>query len=326
MKPLRPRVGPTALVTIATAVTVLACSTTATTVASSSTPENTSAESPTTRSGSTTIEHITVDGRDRVYEIHVPDRLSKTRSVVLALHGNPSDAAELRLDTRLDSTADRHGFIAVYPQGLDRSWNDGRGVTDAQSDGINDVSYLTALIDTLVATRQVNPRRVYLAGFSNGAFMAEKYACTMPRKIAAIAAVEGTVPAGSSCRPKVPVSVMQVHSTTDDVVPFNGGNLPDGGKVSKVKSARSTAARWRKIDKCKKKTTKAITSRFGRSVTRELGSKCSHQTEVALYVLRGWPHTWQGGVSDVSNSGSARAGVFNASESVWRFFNSHPRR
>src|SRR4030043_256365 len=86
---------------------------------------------------------------------------------------------------------DKEGFIIVYPQGVGRHWNDGRkGANDrAHKENIDDVGFISLLIDRLVTEWNINPARIYVTGISNGAGMSFMLACHLSKKITAIAPV-----------------------------------------------------------------------------------------------------------------------------------------
>ena len=79
----------------------------------------------------------------------------------------------------------------AYPDGAGRRWNDGRAV-GAERD---DVGFVRALIDSLERELEIDPRRVYATGISNGGMFAHRLACELPGVLAAIAPVAGALPA-----------------------------------------------------------------------------------------------------------------------------------
>jgi polyhydroxybutyrate depolymerase len=126
--------------------------------------------------------------------------------------------------------ADRHGFIAVYPSGVNHQWNDGRGATYRVSGPeltrIDDVGYLLALIGRLEKLFAVDPPRVYVTGASNGDMMNLRPACEAAPHVAAVAALIASLPGPiySHCRPAAPVPLLLVNGTADPLLPFGGGS------------------------------------------------------------------------------------------------------
>ena len=80
--------------------------------------------------------------------------------------------------------ADRHGFIAVYPDSRRGHWDDGR---ETVTDPTDDVAFIGALLDALAAEYAVDARRIYAAGISNGGMMSMRLACELSGRLAAIA-------------------------------------------------------------------------------------------------------------------------------------------
>src|SRR5208282_479924 len=112
------------------------------------------------------------------------------------------------------------------------------------------------LLDDLSKVVNVDPKRIYATGMSNGGMMCYRLAAEMSNRIAAIAPVSGTV-AVEKCNPERPVPVMHFHGTDDKLVPFNGPSQRTA-KVLAFKSVEETIRTWVKIDGCptKPKTSK----------------------------------------------------------------------
>jgi polyhydroxybutyrate depolymerase len=147
---------------------------------------------------------------------------------------------------QIDAVAKKHGFVVAVPSGLRNHegawfWNATPACCDFDGQNPDDVGYLLGIIDELVKKGIADPKRVYLAGFSNGGFMAYRLACEHGDKIAAIVSVGGASP--PTCRPTVPVSVLDVHGTADERVPIDGW-------PPRVPPARETLAKFAAADKC----------------------------------------------------------------------------
>lgn len=175
---------------------------------------------------------MNVDGYDRSYLLNLPPDFYDTSGfpLVIMLHGFAGTATQAERDYGVTDKGNAEHFMVVYPQGVGsdgryhlRSWNAGNCCFVAQSDNINDVHYISSLIDYLVSNYKVDPKRVYVAGMSNGAMMAYTLACQLSDKIAAITSVSGTLITSSPCKPSRPVPILEIHSSQDLKVPFNGG-------------------------------------------------------------------------------------------------------
>ena len=179
-------------------------------------------------SAQTTIEDsIMVDGAYRSYRLYIPpgNTLSE-RPLVLNMHGLGSNAFEQQYYSNFMPIADTAGFYIVMPQGTEYSgstfWNVGFPGTPA----VNDVKFLSALIDTISAHYPVDAGRVYATGMSNGGYMAHLLGIELNSKIAAIASVTGTIVPQkyAAAAPGRVVPAMQVHGTADMTVPYGGFN------------------------------------------------------------------------------------------------------
>jgi polyhydroxybutyrate depolymerase len=152
---------------------------------------------PTRGGDGLSLEHMRFASIERSYYIHLPPdyRAGGHYPLLLGLHGGDrGDGARFAEGTGFNRLADRHGFIAVYPNGINHQWNDGRGATYRVSGPeltrIDDVGYLVALIGRLEKRYAVDPRRVYVAGASNGGMMSLRLACEAAPHVAAVGGVD----------------------------------------------------------------------------------------------------------------------------------------
>jgi len=129
-------------------------------------------------------ETLVVDGVERRYELFVPQRAEAAPALVVALHPRPASGAAMRFISGFDKVAEAHGFLVAYPDGLGRTWN---GLTCCGR--ADDVGFIVALVEQLKATRNVDPKRVYVVGVSNGGEMAFRLVGEAPTLFAAIGVV-----------------------------------------------------------------------------------------------------------------------------------------
>ncbi|MEW6366687.1 MAG: PHB depolymerase family esterase [Acidobacteriota bacterium] len=248
------------------------------------------------------------DGYERTWLAHVPANLPQDVSppLMLVLHGGGGTAQGMVTLTKggLNRLADRDGFIVVYPQGYDKHWNDGRkGAWDrAHLKKIDDVGFISALIDRMIAEHRVDPRRVYLTGISNGGMMSYRLACSLSPKIAAIAPVASSmsVDMPRSCSATAPVSLLVISGVDDPLVPFDGGDVQVGWlKRGKVISVYDSIRYWLGNNGCSTKP--AITNLpdvdpgDGTTVRLEDYGAGRNGSRVAAYIIDGGGHTWPGG-------------------------------
>ena len=172
---------------------------------------------------------LTFGGIQRSYLVHVPPALEQPTGLVINLHGAGMTAAAQAAMTNYNAVADQHGFVVVYPDGIDLSWADGRGASVPDRQGVDDVGFLVALADRLTQDFGIDRGKVFATGMSAGAFMANRLGCARADVFSAIAPVAGTLGSGFPCAASQPVSVLEIHGTADDVVPFNGGPMVGRG-------------------------------------------------------------------------------------------------
>jgi len=245
---------------------------------------------------------ITFAGLERTALVHLPAPLpAGAMPLVLAFHGGGGRGQGMARLSGLDLLADRRGFMVLYPDGVDRHWNDGRATIKRK---IDDVGFVAALLDTMEQRYPVDAGRIYATGISNGGIFAERLACDLAGRIAAVAPVSGTLAAdlAPSCTPARPVSVLQIAGTADPIMPFGGGNVADFGGIGEggaVLSAEQTAAFWAARDGCAPAAPPAalppLAAPDGTSVVATRWDTCAGGSRVELLALQGGGHTWPGG-------------------------------
>ncbi|MFJ9173764.1 alpha/beta hydrolase family esterase [Streptomyces sp. NPDC102360] len=260
-----------------------------------------------------------------VYRPAATDRHQKPLPVFLTLHGSSSRASEQLGVSGIEQSADRHGFLAVAPQGTMTSgpgyqWNV-PGVTAGS--GPDDERFLTDLLDTLASTGCADTGQVLASGYSGGGRMVSQYACDHPDRVTAIAPVAGlragvpvtdgsgaTVPDPGTCVPKRPVPVITFHGTADPVNPYEGGGEPYWGY-----GARTALAAWAKLDHCRRGP---VTTPVSAHVDKVSYGACRAGTDVELYTVAGGGHTWPGSDIDFGPLGPVTQEI-DATELAWRF-------
>lgn len=193
---------------------------------------------------------MNVEGRQRTYFVEGSAK-QEPRPTIIMLHGNNGNARAVARGSGLGELARRDGFIAVFPEGLVHSWNDGRPEHAAliRSRGVpaDDVAFVKALVTDLISRGISDPQRIYLAGFSNGGFMTLRMACEAADLFAAIGTIEANMPEayGGDCHPAVPLPFIEFSGTADRGVPYGGG-----GRQGVLWPTERTAGFFRKLDGC----------------------------------------------------------------------------
>ncbi|GMU22728.1 MAG: esterase [Phycisphaerae bacterium] len=273
---------------------------------------------------------LTTDGRERSYVVHIPKQYdaSTPSPVVLVFHGAASNPYGCMWFTGMSTKSDEAGFVAVYPNGVGagllRVWNAGARTGPLADELPDDVKYVDALLDDLATVMNVDPRRVYATGCSNGGMMCYRVAAELSHRIAAIAPVAGPM-ALDEARPGRPVPVMHFHGTADPIVPFDG---PAKGtpEFLTFKSVEETISIWRRINGCPEKPTvmdHADKVADGTTVKQFTYGPGKDGAEVVLIEIQGGGHTWPGRKPPVKFIGKSTFDI-SASDLIWAFFQKHP--
>jgi polyhydroxybutyrate depolymerase len=271
------------------------------------------------------ITHTIVSsGDERQYVLHVPrsyDR-AKPTPLVISMHGAGNSPSLQMHVSRWNRAADEHGFIVVYPAGsgtgpktyVNRGWR-----TPSR---MPDVLFISALIDQLEASYNIDPARIYANGLSNGGGMSFVLSCTLPHRIAAIGAVAAaeTLP-WSWCPDSDPVPMIAFHGTADRFTPYNGGKVwlaPDP-----FPSIPGWVANWARRNRCE---ANPVDSAVAPDVTRREYPRCAEDAAVVLYTIIGGGHTWPGDASLPEWLLGPTTRSIDATSLMWAFFREHPLR
>jgi polyhydroxybutyrate depolymerase len=268
------------------------------------------------RAGTTTFGGIA-----RTYRVYRPAALARTSPVplVVVLHGGYGSGAGAEAGLHWDQAADAYGFVALYPDGIFRAWNAGTCCGFPMQRQIDDLGFLTALVEQTMRDENVDSKRVYVTGISNGAMMTYRLACESRLTFAAIGPVAGTF--SVPCHHPKPTSVLAIHGLTDTRVPFNGGIGTGVDKTPRL-SVPDVMARWRSTDTCAPPRVREVPP------VRYETSNCAAGRTVELITIAGAGHQWPGSetpppiaVSLIGLEQPSRA--LDATAVLWEFFASH---
>ena len=267
-------------------------------------------ETEKTRRAGLATESISLNGVTRRYAIYIPEKPgAASLPLVFELHGGGISIEDMTGESGHKTPyklwmdlADSEKFIVVYPEGLNGvyakpTWNDCRANASVNSTA-DDVGFISALIDLLSATYNIEPGSIYASGTSNGGLMALRLAVELPDRIAAVAAVAAAMPDHSECRPPaLPVSVLFLNGTDDNHLPYDGGILssppnPDHGSVY---STAASVNIWKATNHTDQTPVSYsfpdLDSNDGSQVTRYTYANGMKGTEVVLYEVIGGGHS-----------------------------------
>lgn len=304
---------------------------------------------------------LTVDGGARTYYVHVPPSLgslgslgaASAASLVLAFHGGGmtvmgDGGLGFELFAHVRAKSDASGFILVEPEGTPALPGSQPGALDVFNAGncceqaeqknanVDDVGFVSAIIDAVSTEVCIDPKRVFATGLSNGAMLSHRLACQLSDRIAAIAAVSGgmgnrdldTFPSPTTlfpCNPTRPVPVLHIHGTQDACYPFDGGWGPLS--LLTFEAVPLTIQNWVTRNGCE---AGAPTQVFSSGAASCVLYPCAKTAEVELCTIDGGGHYWPGG-DDWAGSTflcGANQGVRSsdiiANDAMWSWFQAHP--
>ena len=272
-------------------------------------------------------------GLERTYRLHVPEDLTQPAPLVIVLHGRGGTGRHIEGYTGFDELADREGFIAAYPDGLNNEWNYVHNII-GYSDTHDDIAFLIALVDQIAQDYAVDLSRVYIAGFSNGGFMAERVACENPTRFAAFASVSAAGFGGmlDVCQKAGTVSapMLLIHGTADDNVPWTGlGSTHGDQTIYVLYPVPDTLGYWAEFNGCQGKAETTDLPELGDSPgtsVRILTVDCPSDASVMLYGVIGGGHNWPGKAEGIPAQIAGQVNLdFDATEVIWDFFAQHQR-
>ena len=273
-----------------------------------------------TLSQTVTPEILIHNNIERSYILYVPANYDGANSVplVLNLHGYSSNAGQQMIYSEFYEIAETEGFILIHPEGtIDdmgfQFWNSG------YFSEVDDVGFLSTLIDTISSEYNINTNRVYSMGMSNGGFMSYRLACELSDKISAIASVTGSMSTNqiNTCNPMNPVPIMQIHGTSDPTVLYNG----DSG----IEAIDEVISFWVNFNNC---NTQPIFNNIADvnlidlcTVEHYIYENGDNDTSIELYKIINGGHTWPGAAIPLVGNNTNQD--INASQVIWEFFNKY---
>lgn len=270
----------------------------------------------------TVLGSIQHEGIERDYRLYVPSIYDGSMAVPLVfnLHGYTSNATEQEFYGDFRPIADTANFLVVHPNGT----TDGSGTTfwnafGSPTETVDDLGFLSALIDSLNADYNIDLNRVYTTGMSNGGFMSYKLSCDLSHRIAAMASVTGSMISTqiASCSPSHPVPVMEIHGTADPTVPYNGNPSLLMQPIVDVVSF------WVNFNNCNSTAVETAVPNTnlmdGCTADHFLYTGGDNGATVEHYRVNGGAHTWPGAGITIGVTNQD----FSASKEIWRFFSQY---
>ena len=259
-------------------------------------------------------QEATINGVKRDYYVFLPSTWSadKKHPAVIAFHGYESDANGMRWAIKPDKWAEKYGYVMIYPNALNKSWNAGKGFGSANKTS-DDLSFAAALPDIVVARHGIDKQKLYAMGFSNGAQVVALMACKFPQKLAAAAIVAHTVNI-ENCNPKLKLPMAFIHGAKDKMAPFNGG-----GKAN-LASHKDSVSFYTQLNEISSEAKVIVDKPTIRCKSwQDEGEK----SEVRSCVGFDSGHTWPGGTEFMVELLGTVNRELNANDFLFEFFASH---
>ena len=259
---------------------------------------------------------IVSGGRQRSYLLHVPASYDPATPVplVISIHGFAEWPAHQMQISRWNDLADQHGFIVVYPAGtgFPRRWQTG-------GEALEDVTFISDLIDALAQRYTIDPTRIYANGLSNGGGMSYLLACQLADRIAAVGSVSGAyLLPPDECLPARPVPLIAFHGTADPIVPYDGG--PSASFDLSFPAVPDWIAAWAGRSGCDAAPV-PLPGHGEVSGLRYIG--CRGSADVLFYTIHGGGHAWPGGPPMRRFIVGHTTQDIDATAVMWAFFTHH---
>jgi polyhydroxybutyrate depolymerase len=268
-------------------------------------------------------------GRQRSYILYAPASIKwdKPTPLIFILHGGTGNAESAIRMSNFNEVADKNGILVVYPNGTGRlsndkllTWNGGDCCAYAETQNVDDVGFIRAIVSDLRSKINIDTKRIYAAGLSNGGIMSQRLACEAADIFAGIAPVAGTLNY-SPCAPSQPISVIEFHGTDDQHIPYQGGRGSKSLVDVDFASVEFSINFWVSYNQC---SSQPQTSRQN-DIQLDIWSNCRGSTSVELYTILGGGHAWPGGQGGWADS-DRPTNAISASEIIWEFFMAHPKQ
>lgn len=263
------------------------------------------------------------EGLTRNYIVFLPQNYQPNMPVVFNLHGYTYTAGWHVDYTLMNNVADTAGFIVVYPNAIPPGFNGGVWIPDPPhlDTTINDVGFVSALIDTIEVHYDIDTNRIYCCGLSNGGQMTYRLACQLGHRFAAVASVSGLMSDISSagCLSNPPLPLLHIHGTGDDIVPYNGSTYQW--------SVEETLDFWIEKNGCSYPADTVflpdLDPNDGCTVQKIIYTNCEDNSCIIFYKVIDGGHSWPGAPSNPWWSYPTNKDI-DANIEIWNFFKEYP--
>lgn len=268
---------------------------------------------------------IKVDGKERSYVLYIPKGYylnDKDLPLLIAIHGRLGTGNQLMKASGFNKIADMEDFIVVYPDGYRRGWADGRGETPSDKEGINDVKFITMLIDKLLDKYRIDSNKIFVCGHSNGGAMSHRLGFDISDRIAGIAPVGANVSSDmvKNFSSKRQIPVLLINGTADEFIPFEGGEGKSTGYI--YPPVMDIFNKWKEFNGCEEDVSPDTVDKHDDGTVALIYNfdNCTSKPVKLIKILDAG-HSYPGGEPDLPQWLVGRyTKEINASEEIWKFF------
>ena len=264
---------------------------------------------------STSYCTISSDNLEREFYVVFPASfaLEKTYPLIISLHGG-GDYADANMEyTGFKKINDENDLVLIFPQGTiaqdkgDTGWFAGGDCSGLE---VCDISFIEKLIDFSIEELSIDSDRVYVSGFSNGAFMAYTTACFLSNKVAAVAPVSGSLSPDDyeSCSPERPMSIIHLHGLNDSAIPVQGSDY--------ITPLQLVSNYWSSFNSCSESIIidGDDLNGDGYSWYSEISTNCQEGVSLNFTYLENFGHSWPTSESDKGGGADIEGASF-----IWEF-------
>jgi polyhydroxybutyrate depolymerase len=273
------------------------------------------------------------NGFNRTYQIHIPPGRhgENPLPLVVVIHGAFDTGLGMETFSGFSTLADRENFLVLYPDGMGlfgylQHWNAGHCCGKAAKDKVDDVGFIAQAIEDACRKLNVDRRRIYVLGFSNGGMMAARFAAERADMLAGAAFLAASIGGRASEEepewhipdPQKPLPVLFMHGLEDQDVPYNGGISPRRGGGRTYWSVPECADFWVRHNGCMGPM-REDRWRQDRVMVRSWDG-CADGSAVSLWLIEGWGHDWPGIYFTGALPEDDPLKNLDAAEILWDFF------
>ena len=240
---------------------------------------------------------VTVGEHERHYYLFLPENLTEPAPLLLAFHGGGGGGYRYPQQLLFQELAATEGFIMAFPEAKHVKPNEGGWQLNTRTDRMQDINYVSAIIDGIGSQHRIDQRRIYAIGYSLGSMFIYELACHMTDRFAAVASYAGTMPINpDSCDQTNPIPIMHVHGKQDSIIAYDiEWDWKAWDSVGTMRDIPGLVSFWADRYNCKE-----VTDTTTANARHVVHSECDGNSRVEHYGLGGQDHEWPQSINERS--------------------------